>query len=186
MRRRHKSVTLQILYGACLLVLASIATCARAQLNVGDNTEMRLSGYLGMGYSGNFDQSGSGHALSGTGDAQPMGAAKASPFHGSADHHLGGTIERPERRSPLDPFRSRRIQDRVDHHTGPADPNRGRIGIGREPDEAVRVLPFPTSHPWGGDDLDSTIGGAKGKVDETEGKHESRRRCLGAERWSTE
>ena len=73
MKRWHQSVTLQAVRGACLLILVGCATCACPQLNVGDNTEMRLNGYLGAGYSGSFNESGTGHGLFGAGDAQLSG-----------------------------------------------------------------------------------------------------------------
>src|SRR5689334_10576677 len=74
MECRHKSVTLQTICRACLLALVSFATCARAQLNVGDNTAMRLNGYLGMGYFGNYADTGvSGHGLFGSGSGQLSG-----------------------------------------------------------------------------------------------------------------
>lgn len=67
-------VTLRRLCGACLLVLSVAGTAAQAQVAVGDDMKMTLNGYLGMGYSGNFGESGnSGHGLFGTGTGQLSG-----------------------------------------------------------------------------------------------------------------
>jgi len=69
--RYRPTVTLRILCGAYLLVLSSSLV---AQLGVGDNTKMTLNGYLGMGYSGDFGETGtSGHGLFGSGSGQLSG-----------------------------------------------------------------------------------------------------------------
>jgi hypothetical protein len=61
--RRNAGVGLRIV-GSSLLTLLILAAGAQGQVGVGDNAEMTLSGNVGLGYSGNFGDSGvSGHAL---------------------------------------------------------------------------------------------------------------------------
>ncbi len=59
---------------ACLLALLLTATLVHAQLEAGDDMKMTLNGFLGMGYSGNYGDSGvSGHGLFASGTAQLSG-----------------------------------------------------------------------------------------------------------------
>lgn len=60
--------------GACLLIVLVGGGSAQAQLAVGDDVKMSLNGYLGMGYSGNYGESGvSGHGQFGSGTGQLSG-----------------------------------------------------------------------------------------------------------------
>jgi hypothetical protein len=74
MTYRPSWATLQRLCGACLLVMSVLGTLAQAQVGVGDDVKMTLNGFLGMGYSGNFGETGtSGHGLFGSGSGQLSG-----------------------------------------------------------------------------------------------------------------
>lgn len=65
---------LQRLCGACLLIMSVLASCAHAQMGVGDDVKMTLNGFLGMGYSGNFGDTGTaGHGMFGSGTGQLAG-----------------------------------------------------------------------------------------------------------------
>lgn len=54
---------LQKICGHWLLALSVLAIPARAQLKVGDDFSSTLNGYLGIGYSGSWDNQGTGHGL---------------------------------------------------------------------------------------------------------------------------
>lgn len=67
MKYRQSLRRLQKICGACLLILSVTAPC-KAQLPVGESSQMSLNGYIGAGYSGNYGDTGvSGHGLFGTG-----------------------------------------------------------------------------------------------------------------------
>ena len=71
---RQTWLTLRRICGGWLLAMAVFGTAVQAQLSVGDNAQMTLNGYLGMGYSGNYGENGvSGHGLFGTGTGQLSG-----------------------------------------------------------------------------------------------------------------
>ena len=58
---------------ACLM-LSVLAAAAHAQLNVGDDVSLRMNGFLGFGYSGNYGADGvSGHGLFGSGSGNLTG-----------------------------------------------------------------------------------------------------------------
>jgi hypothetical protein len=74
MMDRRSWVTLRRLCGACLLIVSVLGTLAQAQLGVGDDVKMTLNGFLGVGYSGDYGETGpSGHGLFGSGSGQLSG-----------------------------------------------------------------------------------------------------------------
>ena len=71
---RQSLATLGRVCGLCLLALLVFGKPAQAQRGVGDDIKMTLNGYLGVGYSGDFGDSGvSGHGLFGSGMGQLSG-----------------------------------------------------------------------------------------------------------------
>ncbi len=74
MKGRQTCTTLRKTWWACLLMVLTVARVAQAQVGVGDNTQMSLNGFLGMGYSGGYQNFGpSAHGLFGTGNGQLSG-----------------------------------------------------------------------------------------------------------------
>ena len=67
-------------WGARLLTLLALATGMQAQLAVGDKVEMKLNGNVGIGYSGDFGDNGSGHGTYGSGTGQLSGSYYSPTF----------------------------------------------------------------------------------------------------------